>query len=51
MIQKIDTDDGGMNDGAEIKAKKNPLDPKDDLLDMTKGKKVVLEGIKFETAG
>ncbi len=44
---KIDTDGGGMNDGAEIKAGKNPLDPKDDLLDMSKGKKVVLEGIVF----
>ncbi len=44
---KIDTDNGGMNDGAEIKAGKNLLDPKDDLLDMTKGKKVVLEGIVF----
>jgi OOP family OmpA-OmpF porin len=39
-----------MNDGAEIKFGKNPLDPKDDLLDMTKGKKVVLEGIMFESA-
>lgn len=44
---KIDSDGGGMNDGAEIKAGKNPLDSKDDLLDMTKGKKVVLEGIEF----
>lgn len=44
---KIDTDGGGMNDGAEIQAKKNPLEPKDDLLDMSKGKKVVLEGIVF----
>ncbi|PKN72517.1 MAG: hypothetical protein CVU50_06565 [Candidatus Cloacimonetes bacterium HGW-Cloacimonetes-3] len=47
---KIDTDGGSMNDGAEIKFGKNPLDPKDDLLDMTKGKKVVLEGIMFESA-
>lgn len=44
---KIDSDGGGMNDGAEIKAGKNPLDSKDDLLDMSKGKKVVLEGIMF----
>ena len=44
---KIDTDGAGMNDGAEVKAGKNPLDPKDDLLDMTKGKKVVLDGIMF----
>ena len=44
---KIDTDGAGMNDGAEVKAGKNPLDPKDDLLDMTKGKKVVLNGIMF----
>ena len=47
---KIDTDGGGMNDGAEIKAGKNPLDPKDDLLDLSKGKKMVLDGITFETA-
>ena len=46
----IDTDGGGMNDGAEIKAGKNPLDPKDDLLDLSKGKKMVLEGIMFDTA-
>ncbi|MDD4308849.1 MAG: OmpA family protein [Candidatus Cloacimonetes bacterium] len=46
---KIDTDGGGMNDGAEIVAGKNPLNPKDDLLDMTKGKKVVLDGIMFNT--
>lgn len=46
---KIDTDGGGMNDGAEIKASKNPLDPKDDLLDLTKGKKIVLHGLTFET--
>ncbi len=46
---KIDTDNGGMADGAEIKAKKNPLDPKDDLFDLTKGKKIVMHGITFET--
>lgn len=46
---KIDTDDGGMNDGAEIKAGKNPLDSKDDLFDLTKGKKVILRGINFES--
>jgi len=46
---KVDTDDGGMNDGAEIKFAKNPLDPKDDLFDLTKGKKVVLRGINFAT--
>jgi len=43
----IDTDGAGMSDGAEIRAGKNPLDPKDDLLDLTKGKKIVLEGIMF----
>jgi outer membrane protein OmpA-like peptidoglycan-associated protein len=47
---KIDSDGGGMNDGAEIKAGKNPLDPKDDLLDLSKGKKMVLEGIQFASA-
>jgi len=45
----VDTDEGGMNDGAEIKAGKNPLDPKDDLFDLTKGKKIVLHGINFDT--
>ena len=38
-----------MVDGAEIKAGKNPLDPKDDLFDLSKGKKIVLRGINFET--
>jgi outer membrane protein OmpA-like peptidoglycan-associated protein len=38
-----------MNDGAEIKAGKNPLDPKDDLFELIKGKKVVLHGINFDT--
>ncbi len=47
---KIDTDGGGMNDGAEIKVGKNPLDPKDDLLDLSKATKIVLEGIQFATA-
>jgi outer membrane protein OmpA-like peptidoglycan-associated protein len=46
---KIDTDDAGMNDGAEIQAGKNPLDPKDDLFDLSKGKKIVLHGITFDT--
>lgn len=46
---KIDTDGGGMNDGAEIKAGKNPLDIKDDLLDLSKGKKIVLHGVTFAT--
>ncbi|MDP8220939.1 MAG: OmpA family protein [Candidatus Stygibacter frigidus] len=45
----IDTDNGGMNDGAEVKTKRNPLDPADDLFDFSKGKKVVLHGIVFET--
>lgn len=45
----IDTDGGSMNDGAEIKAKKNPLDPKDDI-DVPKiEKKMILDGINFET--
>ncbi len=46
---KIDSDSGGMNDGAEIKLKKNPFDAKDDLYDLSKGKKIVLHGINFET--
>jgi outer membrane protein OmpA-like peptidoglycan-associated protein len=46
---KVDTDEGGMVDGAEIKAGKNPLDPKDDLFDLSKGKKVILHGINFDT--
>ncbi len=46
---KIDTDGGGMHDGAEIKAGKDPLDPSDDLIVMTKGKKIVLHGINFAT--
>jgi len=46
---KIDTDGGGMHDGAEIRAGKNPLDPSDDLIDLTKGKKIVLHGIHFAT--
>ena len=45
---KVDSDGGGMVDGAEIKANKNPLDPKDDLFDLSKGAKVVLRGINFE---
>jgi outer membrane protein OmpA-like peptidoglycan-associated protein len=47
---KIDTDAGGMNDGAEIKAGRNPLDSADDLLDLTQGNKIVLEGIQFASA-
>jgi outer membrane protein OmpA-like peptidoglycan-associated protein len=47
---KIDTDGGGMNDGAEIQAGKNPLDPEDDLLDLSKGNKIILNGILFATA-
>ena len=38
-----------MVDGAEIKAGKNPLDPADDLFDLSRGKKIVLRGINFET--
>ncbi|MCB2212075.1 OmpA family protein [bacterium] len=45
----VDSDDGGMNDGAEITAKRNPLDAKDDLFDMSKGTKIVLNGINFDT--
>jgi OOP family OmpA-OmpF porin len=38
-----------MNDGAEISAKKNPMDSSDDLFDLSKGKKIVLRGVTFET--
>lgn len=46
-----DTDGGGVDDGQEVRENKNPLDPKDDILDLTTvGKKIALEGIFFDTA-
>ncbi|MDD3563872.1 MAG: OmpA family protein [Candidatus Cloacimonetes bacterium] len=45
-----DTDGGGMEDGAELRVSKNPLDPKDDMIDLTEAKPIVLEGINFDTA-
>ncbi len=48
-----DTDKGGMPDGEEVRKKKNPLDPLDDVErarpKLELGKKIVLEGIVFET--
>ena len=51
---KIDTDEGGVADGAEVTRGTNPLDSKDDMPKATrtiileKGKKVVLRGVNFE---
>lgn len=45
-----DTDGGGMDDGRELRESKNPLDPKDDLLDLTEVKEIIIEGIFFDTA-
>lgn len=47
---KKDTDGGSVDDGTEVRENKNPLDPHDDVLDLTVGKKFALEGILFETA-
>lgn len=44
-----DTDGGGMEDGAELRVSKDPLDPKDDMIDLTEAKPIVLEGIFFDT--
>jgi outer membrane protein OmpA-like peptidoglycan-associated protein len=44
-----DTDKGSVDDGTEVKAGTNPLDPKDDVLDLTEGASFSLEGILFET--
>jgi outer membrane protein OmpA-like peptidoglycan-associated protein len=49
---KADTDGGGMKDGEEVKKGKNPLDPKDDrdvTMGLERGKKLVLEGVTFQT--
>jgi outer membrane protein OmpA-like peptidoglycan-associated protein/opacity protein-like surface antigen len=50
-----DSDHGTVNDGTEVNRGTNPLDAADDVpkkretLDMSKGKKLVLEGVEFET--
>lgn len=45
-----DSDKGTINDGDEVAQGKDPLDPKDDVLDLTAGSTFSLEGILFETA-
>ncbi|MDI6767914.1 MAG: OmpA family protein [Bacteroidota bacterium] len=45
-----DTDNGGLPDGKEIRMGLNPLDPKDDIPIIEVGKRMVLEGVYFETA-
>ncbi|HEY6193161.1 MAG TPA: OmpA family protein [Bacteroidota bacterium] len=45
-----DTDHGGMPDGKEVQLGLNPLDPKDDVVIVDVGEKIVLEGVNFETA-
>lgn len=44
-----DTDKGSVDDGVEVKAGTNPLDSKDDVIDLREGAKMSLEGILFET--
>jgi len=44
-----DTDKGSIDDGAEVKAGTNPLDPHDDVLNLTEGASFSLEGVLFET--
>src|SRR5260221_273934 len=44
-----DTDHGGMPDGKEVQLGLNPLDPKDDVVIVDVGEKIVLEGVNFET--
>ncbi len=45
-----DTDGGSVNDGDEVAAGTDPLNPKDDVLDLSEGASFSLEGIMFETA-
>jgi outer membrane protein OmpA-like peptidoglycan-associated protein len=45
-----DTDKGSVNDGEEVAAGTKPLDPRDDVLDLSVGASFSLEGILFETA-
>ncbi|PKN72067.1 MAG: hypothetical protein CVU50_08775 [Candidatus Cloacimonetes bacterium HGW-Cloacimonetes-3] len=44
-----DTDKGSVDDATEVRENKNPLDPKDDVLDLKKGASFSLEGVLFET--
>jgi outer membrane protein OmpA-like peptidoglycan-associated protein len=44
-----DTDGGSVDDGKEVAEGKNPLDPKDDVMDLHAGATFSLEGILFET--
>ncbi|HOH79321.1 MAG TPA: OmpA family protein, partial [Candidatus Cloacimonadota bacterium] len=46
----MDTDKGTVDDGTEVAENKDPLDPKDDVLDLRVGSTFSLEGIFFETA-
>ncbi len=45
----VDTDKGSVDDATEVKENKNPLDPKDDVLNLTEGVSLTLEGVLFET--
>ncbi|HOH47327.1 MAG TPA: OmpA family protein [Candidatus Cloacimonadota bacterium] len=44
-----DTDGGSKEDGAEVASNNDPLDPRDDVLDMRQGATFSLEGILFAT--
>jgi len=44
-----DTDGGSKEDGAEVASNNDPLDPRDDVLDMRQGAIFSLEGILFAT--
>ncbi len=47
---RADTDRGGVPDGVEVKGGTNPLDPSDDkkpVIQLQRGKAVVLEGVNF----
>lgn len=44
-----DTDKGTVDDGEEVARGTDPLDPKDDVLDLSSGASFSLEGIMFET--
>ncbi|MDZ4182276.1 MAG: OmpA family protein, partial [Candidatus Cloacimonadaceae bacterium] len=46
----MDTDKGTVDDGTEVAAGTDPLDPKDDILDLHVGTKFSLDGIFFDTA-
>src|SRR5258708_4872902 len=46
----MDSDNGGMPDGEEVKLGLNPLDPSDDVPVIKVGERIILEGVNFETA-